>query len=142
MNIIENNSIEEINLKNSKVNLKNHLISGETIQYTTWSRDAELSIDFDIILTNRRIIVISCDYVDSFIYKKINHLHIYYGDISEDYNENYIAYVGHWGFGTGSIYVIFNLDSSDYFSVAFPSGRFDEAKQFYEELSSLWLERT
>lgn len=141
MDNIAKADISIIKLKNSSVNLENYLIPGEVVQYITWSRDTDLSIDYDIILTNKRMIVISSDYVDCFTYRKISHLHIYYGDLSENYPENYMRYTDdYWRFGTGTIYVLFGLDNSDNFAVCFTTGRFEKAKQLYLELSKLWLE--
>lgn len=139
MNIAKKeNDISEIKLKHD-FNFQSYLLDGETIKYCTWIYDSDLGIYFDIIFTSKRIIVIGDDYISSFIYKKISHIMIYYGNTNEGYAENYLHYNLKWRFGNGEDKVLFCTDT-DNFSFNFSKNRFSEAVECYQMLTKLWFE--
>lgn len=94
---INESYISDIKLKHN-FDFAKYLLDSETVKYYTWVYKNELNIYYDIVLTEKRIIMIGNDCVTSYIYKQISDIMIYHGN-----DEEYPSTVFHWYFGSSGM---------------------------------------
>lgn len=120
--------------KNSKV--VTELFDMEQIRYSTWIYNERYDFYYDIILTDKEIVIVGKDIVSEHFLSRIAACVVYYGTLNAKYAENYAGMRYDWSYGDGEIKIDFLDLSGEKWRIEFKQARFEEARQFFIELKN------
>lgn len=128
-----------MNFKHGK--LTESFLGEVPVKYATWVYHSKHKCYFDIIITEQKLMIVGMDIVVNCPFKRISDYGVYFGDLVEDYGENYYVRNGcDWEFGSGEfIFFINEMTNDKEWFISFPNSRKEDLVMLYKVFEKFYM---